>query len=396
MHPANALKCSKSEKLKDRRIVLGVTGSIAAVESVKLCRELIRHGAEVHVVMSADAQKILHPYALEFASGRPVTTEIDGRVQHVALCGSVTDRVDMLLIAPATANTISKIACGIDDTTVTTFATTALGTGIPVMVVPAMHGSMIRHKIVLRNIDCLKDLGVIVLDCSLDEAKAKMPSTDEIVAKTISRAGRGDMRGVKVLVIAGSTEEPLDDIRVLTNRSSGETGVELAKAAYERGADVELWMGRCGVAIPSYLTTKRFSTAVELEGMIDDKAGADIVLFPAAVSDYRPDRYNGKMPSTNDTVTLTLSKTPKLVDKVVGATVVAFKAQSRAQESQLVQEAVELIERAGCSFAVANRMEDVERGMTRALIVERDGSVEEVSGSKAAVAEKILDRSLKG
>src|SRR4030065_2547534 len=122
MHPADHLRGTKSDKLIGRKIVLGVTGSIAAVETVKLCRELPRHGAEVHAVMSKDAQVIIHPWALEFATGRTVTTEIDGRVQHVAFCGDVPDKADLLLIAPATANTISKIACGIDDTPVTTFA----------------------------------------------------------------------------------------------------------------------------------------------------------------------------------------------------------------------------------------------------------------------------------
>src|SRR5512137_2093997 len=178
MHPAEHLRGTKSTKIKGRKIVLGVTGSIAAVECVKLCRELVRHGAEIHVVMSKDAQTIIHPYALEFATGRPVTTEIDGRVQHVSLCGDVPDKADLLLIAPATANTISKIAYGIDDTSVTTMATTAIGSGIPVMVVPAMHYSMITHKIVLENIRKLKKIGVEFLSPKMEESKAKMPSID--------------------------------------------------------------------------------------------------------------------------------------------------------------------------------------------------------------------------
>ena len=396
MHPAEDLRCSKSDKLRGRKIVLGVTGSIAAVESVKLCRELIRHGADVQVVMSASAQRIVHPYALEFASGRPVVTEIDGGVQHVAMCGALPDRADMLLIAPATANTISKIACGIDDTTVTTFATTALGTGIPTLVVPAMHGTMMQHRIVLDNMDRLRDAGVVVLESRLEESKAKMPTTEEIVAAVISRLGRGDMRGIRVLVIAGSTEEPLDDIRVLTNRSSGETGVELAKAAHERGARVELWMGRCEADIPRYLTTKRFSSTSDLERMIEDMPQMDIVLFPAAVSDYTVDRVPGKMPSTEDAVTLTLRKTPKLIDMIEGVTVIGFKAQSEVDDPKLIADAAELISRAGCSFVVANHVEDVGPGKTRVFIVGTDGAAVEISGTKAVVADAILDRTVKG
>ena len=130
MHPVNEIRCSKSCKLEGKRIVLAVTGSIAAVECVKLARELIRNGAEIIPVMTKSAQKIIQPNTLEFATGNPPVLEIDGGVQHVAYCGEVADRADMLLIAPSTANTISKIAFGIDDTSVTTFATTAIGSKI--------------------------------------------------------------------------------------------------------------------------------------------------------------------------------------------------------------------------------------------------------------------------
>ena len=396
MHPARELKCTQSDKLEGRKIVLGVTGSIAAVDSVRLCRELIRHGADVHVVMSGDARKIIHPNSLEFASGNPVVTEIDGKVQHVALCGSVRDKADLLLIAPATANTISKIACGIDDTPVTTFATTALGAGIPTVLVPAMHGSMMKHRIVLDNIDRLREAGMIILEPRSEEGKAKMPLIDDIVAVAISRAGRGDMRSRRVLVIAGATEEPLDDIRIIANRSSGETGAELARAAFERGAEVELWMGRCSVEIPRFVRTRRFIGSMDLEEMVDSMNRADIVLFPAAVSDYRPDPVEGKMPSSEASLTLTLKRTPKIIDKVDGETVVGFKAQSRVTDDELVAEAVALIKRAGCAFVVANSVEDVQTGSTRVLMVDADGRSEEASGSKTTVADRILDRALKG
>ncbi|MDH3365677.1 MAG: bifunctional phosphopantothenoylcysteine decarboxylase/phosphopantothenate--cysteine ligase CoaBC [Thermoplasmata archaeon] len=395
MHPAKDIECSKSEKLKGRKIVLGVTGSIAAVDSVKLCRELVRHGAEVHVVMSGEAQKVIHPYSLEFASGNAVTTEIDGRVQHVAFCGYVPDKADLLLIAPATANTISKIAHGIDDTPVTTFATTAIGTGIPVIVVPAMHGSMIHNKIVLDNVNRLRENGVIVLEAKMAEAKAKMPGMEDIVAAAISQIGRGDMRGIDVLVIAGSTEEQVDDIRLITNKSSGETGIELAKAAYERGANVELWMGRCDVAVPLYLKTTRFSSTASLKELVDGMSERDIVLFPAAVSDYSPDRYSGKIPSTDEFITLTLRRNPKLIDSVKAKTVVGFKAQSRIEDDILVAEAEDLIRRSGCAFVVANKVEQVSSGSTRVLMVGVNGSTVEISGAKKIVADKILDRAMK-
>lgn len=390
MHPAEHLRGTKSKKLIGRKIVLGVTGSIAAVECVKLCHELVRNGADVHAVMSKDAQTIIHPWALEFATGNPVTTEIDGRAQHVALCGEVPDRADLMLIAPATANTISKIACGIDDTPVTTFATTALGSGIPMIIVPAMHGSMMNHRIVLENIEKLKRLGVTILMPKIEEAKAKMPSIDYIVSSVISAVGKHDLVGKKVLVIAGSTEEPIDDIRVVTNRSSGETGIELARAAFERGAEVELWMGRSELETPSYINTTRFTSFESLASMAD-RIDHDIVLFPAAVSDYSPQKVPGKIASDKDTLTVVMKKNPKLIDRMKGRFVVGFKAMSRVEEDELLAEAQALMDRSECRMVVANVIEDVKRGRTKVILVGPGGTKEQLEGTKAEVADRIMD-----
>lgn len=390
MHPADHIRGTKSDKLKGRKVVLGVTGSIAAVECVKLCRELIRHGAEVHVVMSKDAQTIVHPYSMEFASGRPVTTEIDGRVQHVSFCGDVPDRADLLMIAPATANTISKVACGIDDTPVTTFATTALGSGIPVIVVPAMHGTMIRHRAVMENIERLRALGVHVVEPRMEEAKAKMPDIEHIVSCAILVVGKNDLVGRRVLVIAGATEEPIDDIRVVTNRSSGETGVEVARAAYERGASVDLWMGRCDVDIPSFLNTTRYSTFKELAALVEG-LDHDVVFFPAAVSDYSPVKTEGKIPSDQDSVTVKLVRNPKLIDGIRAKVVVGFKAQAKMDDDALMSEARRLLERSKCSLVVANKIEDVQKGRTKVAIVTAGGNRHHIEGAKAQVADKVID-----
>lgn len=390
MHPADHIRGTKSDKLKGRKVVLGITGSIAAVECVKLCRELIRHGAEVHVVMSKDAQTIIHPYSMTFASGKPVTTEIDGRVQHVAFCGDVPDKADLLLIAPATANTISKIAWGIDDTPVTTFATTALGSGIPVIVVPAMHGTMIKHKAVMENMERLRGIGVHVVEPRMEEHKAKMPDIDHIVSCAILVVGKNDLKGKRVLVIAGATQEPIDDIRVVTNRSSGETGVEMARAAYERGASVDLWMGRCDVEIPSFLRTTRYSTFKELSDLLKG-LDHDVVFFPAAVSDYSPVKSEGKIPSDKDSVTVTLKRNPKLIDGIRARVVVGFKAQAKMAEDALVAEAKRLQERSKCTFVVANRVEDVQKGRTKVMVVAGSGAPHRLEGTKSQVADRVID-----
>jgi len=220
-HPAEDIKGARSSILKGKRIVLGITGSIAAVECVKLIRELIRHSAEVIPVMSPEAERIVHPNAIHFAAGRPPITKLTGEVEHVQYCGNRKKKADLLLIAPATANTISKIAVGIDDTPVTTFATTALGSGIPVMISPAMHGSMIKHSIIQENIEKLKSIGVEFIAPREEENKAKIANNDMIVTSVIRRLHKNDMVDSRVLIISGSTVEHIDDMRVITNTGTG-------------------------------------------------------------------------------------------------------------------------------------------------------------------------------
>src|SRR5690606_41131665 len=178
-HPTLWIQGQKSSSLAGKTIVIGVTGSIGAVRTVELARELIRNGAEGHAGMTEAATRILHPDALHYATGNPAITELGGRVEHVEFCG-LKGRADLLLIAPATANTVGKIAFGIDDTPVTSFATTALGSGVPVMVVPAMHESMFRHPAVAENLVKLNSWGIQIVGPRLEEGVAKIAANEEI------------------------------------------------------------------------------------------------------------------------------------------------------------------------------------------------------------------------
>lgn len=183
MKHAETISGSKSKKLVGKCIILAVCGSIAAIESPKLARELMRHGADVVCVMSESANWIIHPYALECIIGRPTITEITGLCEHVECCGDYDGRADLLLISPATANTISKIANGIDDTTVTTFASTALGARMPIIIAPAMHDSMYKNPFVTENIEKLKKAGMMFVEPKREEGKAKLDW--EAVARTV-------------------------------------------------------------------------------------------------------------------------------------------------------------------------------------------------------------------
>lgn len=165
---------TKSKKLKGKKVVLAVCGSIAAIEAPKLARELMRHSADVVCVLSEAGQKIIHPYALECITGKKTITDITGSCEHIQYCGEWEGKYDLLLISPATANTISKIANGIDDSIVTTFASTALGAKIPVVIAPAMHESMIDNPFVQENIAKLKEKGVRFVEPKKEEGKAKL------------------------------------------------------------------------------------------------------------------------------------------------------------------------------------------------------------------------------
>lgn len=165
---------TKSKELAGKRIVLAICGSIAAIESPKLARELMRHGADVVCLLSESGQRIIRPWALECITGKKTITEITGSCEHIQYCGDWKGKYDLLLISPATANTISKIANGIDDSIVTTFASTALGSKIPMIIAPAMHESMINNPFVQENIDRLKKAKIRFIEPKLEEGKAKL------------------------------------------------------------------------------------------------------------------------------------------------------------------------------------------------------------------------------
>lgn len=390
MHPSEAIVGSQSSLLKGKKIVLGITGSIAAVECFELARDLMRQGAKVIPVLTPEAQKLVTPYAMSFATGQEAIVELDGRVQHVALMGDVQGRADLLLIAPSTANTISKIACGIDDTTVTTMATVALGSGVPILIAPAMHGAMFNNPMVAENIEKLKRTGVEFIGPRMEGKKAKIAVREEIVHAVIRKLSDGKMKGRRVLIIGGSSAESLDDMRIVTNKGTGETSVEMAKAAYHEGADVELWMGRCSVTLPTFIPTRRFECLADLEAMIPD-IDHDMVVVPAALSDFTFDRKSGKLPSEAKVTKLQLRSVPKMLPLIVKKCdkVVGFKAESGVDRVDLVKEAIESLNRNYLSAVVANDLKDVKAGSTKVIFV-RSRYQSEIEGTKSEVAHQLI------
>jgi len=399
-HPTLLLTGTLSATLKDRTIVLAVTGSIAAVRTIELARELVRHSATIRAVMSQAAKGIIHPDTLHYATGYPVITRITGAVEHVEYCGE-KGTADLLLVVPCTANTISKMALGIDDTPPTTFATTAMGSGIPVLVVPAMHGSMYNHLAVKDNIKRLKGMGVLLLDPVIDEKTAKIAANEDIVLEVQRILGDGSLGGKKVVITGGGNMERIDAIRVLTNRSSGRTGVELAMEAYRRGADVTLVHpgpeGLYGITEVEAVSAMDMTRSV----LDEIEKGCDLFINSAAISDYTVEPVDHKIKSGQEALTLTLQPAPKLMQKVrekyPDLDIIGFKAEANVDKDRLIASAKELMAKYGLLMVVANDVGEGGMGTRDNTVYILDsigGETGPVTGDKQVIAGAVLDRSI--
>ena len=372
--------------LEGKTVIVGVTGSIAAVETVKLIRKLKRKGAAVHVVTTPAARRIIHPNALEYASQNPVINELTGRVEHVAFLGR-GGSADMLLIAPCTANTIGKVARGIDDTPVTTCAVTAIGSGKPVVMVPAMHLSMYSQPLVRENINRLGELVHFVWP-RLEEDRAKFADTDEIVLTVERLLSSWDLAKKKVLITSGATIEAVDPIRILTTRSSGRTGREIAYEAFRRGADVTIVHNSTAQLVNQI----RVESAAEMSDavLMELDKGYDIFINTAAISDFTVDKHDVKIKS-GQALNLELRNVPKLTEivraKYPHLFIVCFKAETNTTPDELIECARSI----PVDLVVANDVTVRGMGTKDNEIYIVDSHVERYQGDKAYLAVKIVD-----
>jgi len=387
------IRSSKTHTLDGRTIVLGITGSIAAVKCVELARELVRRGARVHAVMTPEALRIIHPNAMEYATGNRTITSITGKIEHVEFFG-IDGKADLLLVAPSTANTISKIALGIDDTPVTTMATTAIGSSTPVAIAPAMHESMYNHPKIMENLNNLKKMGIHIIPPVIHEGKAKMASP-EIISLHVERIlGDWSLKDKKVLITSGPSIESIDPIRVLTNRSSGIMGTEIALECWRRGAEVTV--------IQAFNGNYPFINYIRAEGIMDMldavmteiEKGYDLFISTAAISDFIIEKAERKI-KTNSELCLTLREAPKIIREVRKASniqIIGFKAETGVKDDELIRIAREKMEEDGLQMVVANDV--MERGMGtrdgRVVIVTEKGE-RWVEGDKSEIAGKIME-----
>ncbi|WP_460796073.1 bifunctional phosphopantothenoylcysteine decarboxylase/phosphopantothenate--cysteine ligase CoaBC [Microbacterium sp. GXF0217] len=390
-------------------IVVGVTGGIAAYKAVHLVRLLIKAGHDVTVIPTEDALRFVGLPTWEAISRNEVTTSVHddvARVRHVAL----GQAADLVIVAPATANTIAKMAAGLADDLL---GTTLLATTAPVAIAPAMHTEMWRHPATRANIATLRARGVQVVgpgDGELtggDSGPGRMLEPEEILDAVLTPTR--DLTGLRVVISAGGTREPIDPVRFLGNRSSGRQGAALAAEAVARGADVILVAANIAsdvLAAAHGATIRRVGTAGELAiAMKDAAASADVVIMAAAVADYRPAQA-AEYKLTKEDAILTRIDLVENEDVVaalaatrpVGQSIVAFAAETLTDPEQRRARARRKRERKGVDMLVVN-LADAEHGFETAensveIIGEGGAVVGEASGSKREVAAAIWDRVL--
>lgn len=358
-HPSLDIVTSKGVELIGKKIVLCVAGSVAAYKAIELARLLMRHGADVTCVTSNAVTKLIQPDYFKWATGNEVITKLTGELEHIRLADY--KQSDLVIVYPATANTLGKLANGIDDTPVSTVLTVGFGSKIPILMCLAMHESMYDNLAVKKNIEFLKNK-IQFISPQMVEGKAKAPEPEDVLESVLKKFGFSSiLKNKKVLMTAGPTLEYIDPVRVITNISSGKTGVLLASELISAGAKVTIVYGpgkekpSKGAKIINVTTSKEMFDVTKKEL----KKKFDVVIMAAAVSDYTPERGSkSKIKSDKKFLTIRLKKTPKIIEQVKklqkDTLLVGFKAESNITKSALIKSAQKKMKDVDADIMIAN------------------------------------------
>ena len=400
VHPSKDIAGSKGSELGGKKIVLCITGSVAAYRAVDLARLLMRHGADVHAVMNeSTAATLLHPEMMKWATGNDVVTKLTGNLEHVTLADYGMS--DLIIVYPCTANTLGKMAAGIDDTSVTSVLSVALGSKIPIIIAPAMHVAMYDNKFIQQTVDKLR-MYVTLVEPSMEEGKAKVAEPDQVLGAAIAILSGGPLAGKRVLVTAGSTVEHIDPIRVITNTSSGKMGIAIAQEAGRMGATVTLVYGHGSE--PANDRAVRVSTGEEMHRTIVSELSSkkyDVAIMAAAVADFTPAKKSDKKIDTRASrMELSLVATRKIIDEVKKKNkdtfLVAFKADYGVSDSVLIEKAYKKLRESGADIVVANDLgrkgSEAGSDKNQVFIVDKSKKVVHMPlESKATIARKLLE-----
>jgi phosphopantothenoylcysteine decarboxylase/phosphopantothenate--cysteine ligase len=388
--------------LSGRRVLLGVTGSIAAYKAVSLLRRLTAMGAEVTVVMTEAATRFVGPLTFQTLSGRPVHHDLFEPREDI-LHLTLADTADVFLIAPATANTIAKLAAGAADDLLSALALSARG---PVVLAPAMDAVMWEHRLVQRNLAALREGGMTVVPPESGSLASglvgtgRLASEEAIIAAVTARLGAGgNWSRERVVVTAGPTSEPIDSVRTITNRSSGKMGYAVAAAASRRGATVTLISGPTRMAPPPGVSVVWVETAEEMRrAVLDHVDKATTLIMAAAVADFRPKTVHaGKIKKRAAPVTLELVPTEDILAAVAHRGGALFVVGFAAETERVVEHASEKLKAKRLDVIVANDVSIPGIGFgadaNEVTLIDRTGAVTPLPRlPKSEVAERILDR----
>jgi len=400
-HPSSRIFKSYSDSLSGKCIVLGVTASISIYRSLDTARWLMRRGAMVQTIMTQESAKFVNPDMFYWATGVRPIVNLTGETEHISLAS----RCDSMLIAPATLSTMSKIAYSISDNPVSLTAISFLGFKKPLVLVPAMHINMMKTKQYEEIEKRIVDSGIFIINPYFSEDIAKYPDPQFVARVSSAHTLRGyDMKSLKVLVTAGATRNWVDDIRFVSNPSSGRMGIEIAIEAYSRGAQVELLHGHTEVQVPHTIQSYYCETTEEMSRKIrelTEKNQYDIIIGAAAPVDFEVEnRFKGKLRSENNyDIKLVASK--KVLNSIAKKpkVLISFAAESINNWKELYKKAREKIEKYKADMVVANPANISDVGFSslydKVAIILKEGPIIDIDKTlKENLARIILDRAL--
>jgi len=358
-HPSLDIVGSDGTELAGKKIVLCVSGSVAAYKAIELARLFMRHGADVTCVASKAATDLIKPAYFKWATGNEVITKLTADLEHIKVADY--KRSDLIVVYPCTANTLGKLANGIDDTPISTVLSVGLGSKIPIVISLAMHQAMYENPAVTKNIEFLKKK-VDFISPDFAEGKAKAAEAEQILDFVLKKFGSSHvLRGKNVLITAGPTIEYIDPVRVITNQSSGKTGVLLASELISAGAKVTLIYGPGKESPPKGAKVVTVQTLQEMFNAVKKEMERkfDIVIMAAAASDYTPHKSSAtKINSNLDEIVLKLKRAPKIIDKIKkmqkDVFLVGFKAETNISKESLVKQARKKIRESAADLIIAN------------------------------------------
>ncbi|HBR17971.1 MAG: phosphopantothenoylcysteine decarboxylase [Deltaproteobacteria bacterium RIFCSPLOWO2_12_FULL_43_16] len=385
--------------LNNKKIVLGITGGIAAYKALELARLFIKNKAEVWPVMTRAAVSFITPLSLQTVARNTVSQDMfalsqESKISHI----DMAEKADLVVVAPATANVIGKVASGIADDLLTTII---MATKAPVLFAPAMNSNMYDNKIVQHNIERLRKIGYCFigpaegeLACG-NEGKGRLAPLEDIIDAAEECLAPKDLKGQKVLVTAGPTREAIDPVRFISNPSSGKMGYAIARAARRRGAEVVLVSGPSYLAPPRGITFIKTITAEEMaEATMRHYPQSTVVIMAAAVSDYRPKiSHRKKVKKEEERLDIELERTQDILKELGNKKRGQFLVGFALETEDMLTNAKKKLKEKKLDLIVANSPSSFDGEVTQVSVIDKDGKVEELpSLAKNEAAERILDK----